>query len=270
MRMLMNKPIILAVFVISLLLSAHCSDVIADDASSQLWAAIKSGDAAKVGDLLSSGTDPNSKIRDDITALMASALYGHAEIVKLLLDKGAKVNAKTGKRVTALIVAAGRGNPEVAKLLLDRGADANIHVQGGATAFEVAAVKGHEEVAEMLRKRTKGAADARLKTTIGPLEEGQKGLAVRRSPDEASETVVYLKPGVEINIAGESGDGKYALLQKPVEGWVPKTGIKKVWSNTAHNGGHEQVVVHSCSGIDINAKDMLTVPPGPVGEYWRR
>ena len=58
----MNKIIVLTVSFSVLLFIAGNAHVRANDTSTELVAAIKSGDVAKVAVLLSNGTDPNARI----------------------------------------------------------------------------------------------------------------------------------------------------------------------------------------------------------------
>jgi len=49
-------------------------------------------------------------------------------------------------------------------------------------------------------------------TVIAPLGSKQKCLSVMKSPDQASTKLACLNAGVEVSIAGESGDQKWAIL----------------------------------------------------------
>jgi len=274
----MTKTIMLAVTCSLLLLIAQGNHVCSADSNADLIAAINSGDAVKVTELLSGGADPNYRSSQaGMTVLMRAAYKGNAEIVNLLLEKGAKVNEKTDNGITALLLAAYNNHIEVVKLLLGKGSDANIRVEKGNNAFEVAALKGYEEVAKLLRVRTKGAADLQIKTVIAPLEEKQKCIPVMKSADEGSEKVGCLKAGVEVSTAGESGDNKWAILQKPVSGWVPMTAIRKVFVTKAQRKPSDQRSSESTerpastreSGTNSGGSDLTS--PGPRdGSWWRR
>ncbi len=272
----MNKTKIFTAACALLLSIAHGINVSVADTSTDLFVAVMSGDATKVGQLLAGGADPNFRAQGGVTPLMGAALGGNAEIVTLLLDKGADINAKTKDGFTALMFAATKGHKEVTQLLLDKGADANIRASSGFNAFQMAASGSHEEVAELLQPRTKGADSVRIKTVVGPLEGKQKCLPVTKSPDEVSEKVACLKAGVEVSTAGESGDGKWAILQKPASGWVPMTAIRKVFvtqaqtKHAAPRSSRGTGAPSSAGESGISSKDMPETPRGMGGESWRR
>jgi hypothetical protein len=217
----MKKTIVFTIVCSIFFVVAQRISVGATDTSADLSAAIKSGDMTRVSEVLSAEGQPDAPFEGGVTALIGAALLGHEEIVKLLLDKGASVNARSDAGLSALMVASAYGHKEIVKLLLDKGADADVREQGGRNAFLMAVGNGHAEVAEVLRPHTKGASSMRIKTVIGPMEANQKCLPVRKSPDETSDKVACLKAGMEVTSKGESGDHKWAALEKPVSGWVP-------------------------------------------------
>lgn len=272
----MNRSIVFAGACAALLLVGLNNYAVAGDTSSDLFAAIKSGDTAKVQSMLAAGADPNAGIQAGITALIAAAYAGNAEISKLLLDKGAHINAKNDNGITALMMAAVKGHKEVAELLLDKGANTNIREAQGFNAFQMALAEKHNEVAKLLRPRTKGAANWQIKTVIGPLEAKQKCLTVMKLPDESSKKIACLKPGVEVSSAGESGDQKWTILQKPVSGWVPADKLKSVllsqapMKHTAPRSPGARVAPPSRDEGGINPADLPSTPSSGGGEYWRR
>jgi hypothetical protein len=225
---------------------------------------------------LSGGAVPNARIQGGVTALVVAAFEGNADIAKLLLDKGAQVNAKTDNGLTAIMVAADGGHFDVVKLLLNRGADANVHLKEGVTAFHMAAIKGHTQVADLLRPRTKGAASVRVKTVVAPLTGDQKCLSVTKSPDAVSERVACLKEGVEVSTAGTSGDEKWAILQKPVSGWVPEDKLQRALvsqapvKHTSPRESDEFVASPSKEEGGTKSSDMPSFPSSGGGEWWRR
>ncbi|MGO9565909.1 MAG: ankyrin repeat domain-containing protein [Desulfomonilaceae bacterium] len=157
----MNKKVAFIITASILVLVAQNHRAYAADTSAELFAAVKSGETAKVGQLLAAGADPNARRQVGLTPLISSALDGRADIAKLLLDKGANVNAKSDNGMTALMVAASKGHKAVAQLLLDNGADANIRNDTLAlNAFQMAVAAKHSEVAALLRPHTVGAPNA--------------------------------------------------------------------------------------------------------------
>ena len=140
--------------------------------TSDIFAAVSSGDLLLVKKLLDSGVDidvQDSKdytplllaLRDyhpkiaeylirnganlelqndnDSTPLAIASFRGYLDIVELLIDSGANVNA-VGKNDnwTALMSAASGDNLEIAKLLVESGADISIVNNDGKTALDIA------------------------------------------------------------------------------------------------------------------------------------
>jgi hypothetical protein len=155
----MNKKVVFIIAGSIFLLVAQSHWTYAADTSAELFAAVKSGDTAKVGQSLAAGADPNARRQVGLTPLISAALEGRADIAKLLVDKGADVNAKSDKGLTALMVAAVKGHREVTQLLLGKGADPNIRDESGLTAFKMAAATQHKEVAALLRPHTADIQD---------------------------------------------------------------------------------------------------------------
>jgi ankyrin repeat protein len=75
------------------------------------------GDIATLRALLESGTNPNTRDIDNVTALMYAARKDKSEIVKALLERGADPNAKDNSGWTALMLAARKNYLKTACLL---------------------------------------------------------------------------------------------------------------------------------------------------------
>ncbi len=138
----MIKTVTLTLTCSLFLLLAHVNSVYSAESDTDMIAAITSGDAVKVAEILSGGADPNSRGQGGITFLMGAAYKGNANIASLLLEKGAKIDEKSDQGMTALMIATYNNRAEVVKLLLDKGCDANIRDGVGNTAFQIAAVPG--------------------------------------------------------------------------------------------------------------------------------
>ena len=98
--------------------------------SEEMYDACKKGDLNTVFELLNSGTDVNSLWStgngfwdDNITYLMAAAMYGHEEIVRVLVEWGADLEAKDINGHTAFMLALFEDRLEVGKALLSLGCD---------------------------------------------------------------------------------------------------------------------------------------------------
>jgi tetratricopeptide (TPR) repeat protein len=116
----------------------------------QLLTAARTGDTAKVQQLLDKGANIEAKNEYGSTALVLAARDGQIEVVRLLLNKGANIEAKDKDDYTALLLSAIRGNTEVVKLLLDKGANIEGKERRGNTPLYAAASKGKVEVVKLL------------------------------------------------------------------------------------------------------------------------
>lgn len=275
---IMVKNLILVATCSLFLVIAQGTHVCRADHNSDLIWAVNSGDTDKVVQLLAEGANPNYHTgRDRMTVLMLAAYKGKAEIVNVLLENKASVNEKANNGVTALLLAAGKNNVDVVKILLDKGSDTNIRVEKGHNAYEEALLRGYDEIADLLRSRTKGAANLQVRTLIGPVEEKQKCVPVLRSPEDGAEKVGCLKIRVEVSTAGESGDGKWAVLEKPISGWVPMKAVKKVLVSKAPNRpsprrSSENIQEPSIREERDTSSGLSDLPASGSGggEWWRR
>ena len=113
----------------------------AQENSTDLWAAARTGDLQAIKRYIKEGGDVNALDKGfQLSAMSWSALYGQTEVVQLLIEKGADVNIKSGDGATPLHSAAFLGRVDVAKLLLENGADIKAHNNDGATPADVLSV----------------------------------------------------------------------------------------------------------------------------------
>ena len=115
-----------------------------------LFAAIASGDAALVRDLLTRGAGPNACDSRGWPALFLAIDAGSVDAVQALLDQGADLTMKmTGD--SALQIAAFRDNLVIARMLLERGAgvDVNFHGEEGDMPLKTAAGHGNIELVKL-------------------------------------------------------------------------------------------------------------------------
>src|SRR5262245_13921144 len=136
---------IAAVFVIAIAASTAFADPNTD-----LIAAAKKGDAAKVKKLIGDGADVNFKTPYGVTALLQAAGQGHLEVVKILLEHKADPNVKdTFYGQTPLDSAGEEGKIEILKALLDAGA------KGGKDVLRTAAAGGKLELVKVILEKAK-------------------------------------------------------------------------------------------------------------------
>lgn len=119
---------------------------------SDLFAAIRNGDAAAVRSLLKAGADLESRNEAGDTPLMSAAWQADAGLLELLLRAGARLNATNQAGVTALLRAAPFHEP--ARLLVEAGADVRARSLMGNTALLLAARQhGNAATAKLLLDR---------------------------------------------------------------------------------------------------------------------
>jgi len=93
--------------------------------SDPLLDAVELGDAGKVRQLLTEGSDVAALNRYGVSPLYVAALTGNAEIVSILLDGGADPDLALPEGETALMTAARSGDVATIDALLAAGADVN-------------------------------------------------------------------------------------------------------------------------------------------------
>lgn len=163
----------------------------------QMYAAIRSGDPARVGALLQAGADLNMKERrGGATPLMHAAAFGSVDTMRLLIDKGADVNARSAAGATALIWSV--NDLAKVRLLLDHGANLNAASESSRTALLVAAMA--DQSAEIVRLLLSRGANAKA-------VDGMKTTTLRAAAiGNDSETVRQLiDAGVDVNAADMAG-----------------------------------------------------------------
>ena len=149
--------------------------------NTDLFDAVRSGDAAKVKALLQA--DPKlveARTEDGSTALHLAALEGQAAVAQLLLASGAQVNARGLREETPLHMAMYDGHREVAEALLASQADVNARNTAGETPLHLAAGKGYRDLVELLLSQNAdpGARDKTGRTPKMAAAEKEHGEVV--------------------------------------------------------------------------------------------
>jgi uncharacterized protein len=123
------------------------------DGFTALTRAARSGDEAKVKQLLAAKANINAKDNDNNTALIWAASEGHTPIAQALIEAKADLNAnaKYGG-FTALIQAAARGRTPIAQALIEAKADLNAKNNWGYTALYCAKDYKHQAIVAMLEQ----------------------------------------------------------------------------------------------------------------------
>ena len=122
----------------------------ANDASTALFEASRSGDTARVTQLLDEVDSVDVQGEYSNTALHLASANGHEEVVKLLLNKGAPLDVTDNTGNTALHLASANGHEEVVQWLLDKDASLDVKNKVGWTALHRASEYGHKEVVKLL------------------------------------------------------------------------------------------------------------------------
>ena len=102
--------------------------------------------------LIKAGADVNATNKDDMSALMKTALEGHGNCVQTLITAGADVNLRNSKETTCLMKAAFSGDKNIVEALIQAGANVNASNVDGVTALIEAASTGKSECVKSLIK----------------------------------------------------------------------------------------------------------------------
>ena len=170
--------------------------------------AAKSGDIAKVNELLAQGANPNYK--DSMlnwTPLHQAAENGHLSVVLTLINHGADPNSKSTSSTTPLHLAAENGHSESVLALLQKGAAINALDENGMTPLHGAAQFAHADTIDILFM--KKGADINARNNLG---ETPLFMAVKYNYPDSPDTVQKLLDyGADPDIKGR--DGNTALHQ---------------------------------------------------------
>jgi len=116
-----------------------------------LHAAAAEGDAAKLRELVRTGSDLNARDGHGRTPLLVAAHRSRRDAMRALVEAGADVNAKDSQRYDIITIAAVADDVETLKLAIALGCDAKaITSPYDGTALIAAAHLGHAEVVRIL------------------------------------------------------------------------------------------------------------------------
>ena len=175
-----------ALVLIALLLSQ--GEPVASNVERDLLQAAKTGQLARVHDLLARGADPNTMDWRGFTPLMWAAASGNGAVIAELLDRGASTTRRTSDGTTALMLASANGFTDIVRVFVARGADVGA-AGGGVTPRQRALERGFPATAAVL--------------------EQAEGLGVRllRATAEGHDALVrqLISLGAPINVTDERG-----------------------------------------------------------------
>jgi ankyrin repeat protein/uncharacterized membrane protein len=225
------------------------------DKNAELVEAVKSGDLARVKQLLEKGADANTRTKYEYTPLHYAAEKGYLDVVKALISHGASINARTYFGVTPLHLAADKGNIDVIRFLINRGADVNSRDRKGNTPLHYSVLAGLTNVVKLLLEN---GADPSIRNINGqtPLElareSGYEDIA------RAIEEFVRARPLIILSVEY----GEFFLDE-----WG-KIIIKARGMGKASINVEGDVVFHAPMSIDLSGENVIEVPikPKATGE----
>jgi ankyrin repeat protein len=244
-----------------------------------MYAAIRDGNTAVLGTLLSGGADVNAKERrGGATPLMLAAAYGSLDAMTLLLDKGADVNARSATGATALMWSA----TDLAKvrLLVDRGADVNVESDSGRTALLLAAMSDQSaDIVKLLlgRKANAKAVDKEGTTTTLAAAFGNDTATLQQLLEAGADANLANRIGqtplMAVATQGNEAAAKLLLAKGAQVNAVSAPPGEKVKNGTINLGRFTPLILSSTygpvslvktlldAGADINAREARGMTP---------
>ncbi|WP_264706418.1 ankyrin repeat domain-containing protein [Wolbachia endosymbiont (group B) of Colias croceus] len=184
----------------------------------ELFAAVRSGDANQVADLINKGDDVNARDNRGNTPLHLAVLADKLQVVEKLIEGGADVNAKNNHGATPLHWAALNQNVNIVEKLIEKGANVNEKNKYDNVPLHYAAVYGSLSVIEKLIEK---GADINAKSSNGdtPLH-----LATKNSHLDVLEKLI--KEGANVNERNKYGNiplhwaasyGRLSIVEELIE-----------------------------------------------------
>jgi uncharacterized protein len=156
-----TRSSLLAILCVASFVGSSIRPAQADESTSPVVVAAKSGDAATLNRLLDDGADPNSHDADALTALNWAAYNGYLAAVQILIQHHANIDSHGNQRQwTPLMNAAAEGHIDVVSFLVGHGADVNAHSSDGLSSLDYAILKNHAKTAAFLKSHGAKATSA--------------------------------------------------------------------------------------------------------------
>ncbi len=231
--------------------------------NNELFAAVRSGDANLVADLINEGADIHAKDNKGFTSLHEAAKHGHLDIVEKLIEKGADIHAKTNRGYTPLYLAALNGNLQVVRKLIEKGADINAKNHGLTPLIAAAIGVGFHGKLQVLEELIEKGADVNIIANHGYT---LLHLAARHGYLSIVEKLI--EKGADINAKNnEGGTPLHLAIEGGYLSTVEKLIEKGADINTKNNYGDTPLHLAAISGhsevaefliskhADVNAKN---------------
>lgn len=212
--------------------------------------------------LLGVGADPNLRLRDGSTALMAAAAPpapGQERIVHLLIEAGARADAQDSRGATAMMLAAENGSIPALRVLIDHQASLDLKDKRGMSASDYAERARRRDVVAMLERATAG-----YETTSSRMELLR---AVEKGDEPALRSL--LEHGGDVETRSDEGDTLLIMAARRgtadlvrtllLNGADPDATALDYWSHTAliaaaDSGRMDAVDALIEQGVKLNTK----------------
>jgi hypothetical protein len=230
-------------------------------AAAQLLESARSGDPARVRELLARGAAVDAADRRGLTPLMWAAAGGNPEVVRQLLDGGAAVDRRAADGSTALMLASANGFTDIVRALVLKGADVTA-AKGGVRARQLALERGHMEVVTLLDQ-----AEALGRRLLQAAGEGHDMVVRQVLALGAPFNMTDERGATALMIAARNGDLGIlqALLSRGADGSIRDMQGRTVfdWAEPSAATGKFVVAFLMERGVSKDAPRTTAPPPSP-------